>query len=152
MTTIAASTTHKSIACDLQGTYHGTTKFKMTNKIYTLNPEIALNLFGTQGAHVGFAGSVDTWGEVIGWLINPEGKPPKCTNIEFLLLTDKNQLFHATNMRNWTLLNEKHFAIGSGMEYAIASMENGKTPKEAIKVASKYDVFTGGGVKHFSFT
>lgn len=151
MTTVAVSTLHKSIACDLQGTYKGSTKFKMKTKIITLNPEVALNLFGVDGAYVGFAGSLDIWAEVIGWLMNPTTKAPKCGNNEFLMLTSKNEIYHATNMRNWGLMHDKSFAIGTGGSFAVAAMSAGKTPKEAVQIACKHDIYSGGGVKVFSF-
>ena len=37
-------------------------------------------------------------------------------------------------------------AIGTRDEYAIGAMNRGATPREAIKIASKYDVFTGGRI------
>ena len=36
------------------------------------------------------------------------------------------------------------FAIGSGCEYAIAAMRLGKTAKEAVNLAKKCDIYTGG--------
>jgi len=41
----------------------------------------------------------------------------------------------------------KTFAIGSGCKYAMAAMACGKTPAEAVKVASKFDPFTSGPVR-----
>lgn len=41
----------------------------------------------------------------------------------------------------------KTFAIGSGCKYAMAAMACGKTPAEAVKVAAKFDCFTGGPVR-----
>lgn len=44
----------------------------------------------------------------------------------------------------------KSFAIGSGAKYAMAAMACGKTPAEAVKVAAKFDPFTGGAVRSFA--
>jgi hypothetical protein len=41
----------------------------------------------------------------------------------------------------------KTFAIGSGCKYAMAAMACGKTPAEAVKIAAKFDSFTGGAVR-----
>lgn len=38
------------------------------------------------------------------------------------------------------------YAIGSGMQYALAAMECGKTAIEAVKIASKFDPWTGGKI------
>lgn len=44
----------------------------------------------------------------------------------------------------------KSFAIGSGAKYAMAAMACGKTPAEAVRVAAKFDPFTGGAVRSFA--
>lgn len=41
----------------------------------------------------------------------------------------------------------KTFAIGSGCKFAMAAMACGKTPAEAVRIASKLDVYTGGAVR-----
>lgn len=151
MTTIAASSVDASIACDLQFTYKGTIKFKGGTKILTLKPEVAKALFGVNAAHIGFAGNADIWGQIVSWFCDPSDKPPRCKNIEFLMLTDKKQIYHATNMSNWMLIPEKHFSIGSGCEFALGAMSSGKTPLEAVKVASKHCAMTGLGFKSYSF-
>ena len=43
------------------------------------------------------------------------------------------------------------YAIGSGASFAIAAMECGASAKQAIDVAKKYDVFSGGATKAYSF-
>ena len=145
MTTIAANKTE--MACDLQATHSGGVKFKIATKIIDVPTENAMKLFGTKRALIGFCGSVDTWGEVVGWFHIPEGKPPKCRGIEMLMLNENKELWHATNLVNWTELKVNEFAIGSGMQFAIAAMDTGKSPLEACKLASKYDPNTGMGYK-----
>jgi hypothetical protein len=144
MTTIAASVKTGTIAGDRQYTYSGTTKFLGAPKVIAISDKLSAEMFGVPRTLIGFAGNADVWGQVVTFFADPTRKLPKLRNIEFLML-NKNGIYHATTMENWTLLNEKHFAIGSGMNFAMASMESGKTPKEACKVASKYDVMTGLG-------
>lgn len=38
-------------------------------------------------------------------------------------------------------------AMGSGSEYALGALLAGATPKEAVHIASKLDVYTGGRIK-----
>jgi hypothetical protein len=111
--------------------------------------DIAKDMFGVEKAYIGFSGSADEWPDVVSWFANPTKRQPKCSAIEFILLTDEKKIYHATNMRNWLEIVEPHFAIGSGMQYAIAAMESGKTPIEACKVASKFDRNTGLGYKQY---
>ena len=59
------------------------------------------------------------------------------------MLNDKGEIYHATNFSNWLRICDKHYAIGSGMHFAQAAMASGKTPLEAVKIASKFDPSTG---------
>lgn len=143
ITTIAA--TKSSIACDRQFTYRENTKLRGSTKILEINGDICKEVFDVKKALLGFAGNADMWGEIVSWFAYPEGKFPKCRGIEFLLLTSEKKLFHGTNMRNWMLLPDGQFAIGSGAEFAMGAMTSGKTPLEAVKIASKHDPMTGMG-------
>ena len=40
-----------------------------------------------------------------------------------------------------------HSVRGSGMDLALGAMEQGATPKEAITIAAKYDIYTDSDVK-----
>lgn len=147
MTTIAAD--KNSIACDLQFNHSGGIKFKGKTKIIELKTEVSKTIFGTSKALIGFCGNADIWSSVVAWLNTPEGKPPKCKDIEFLMLTAEGELFHGTTLANWMKIDEPYFSIGSGMHLAIAAMASGKTPTEAVKIASKHDPNTGRDVKTF---
>lgn len=139
------------MACDLQMTYGGSVKMKTKTKVLVLEGAVPQQMFNVNKAFIGFSGSADTWGEIVAWFADPSQKPPKCRNIEFLMLTDKKKMYHSTNLRNWLELPDKHFAIGSGMNFAIAAMSLGKTPQEAVLVASKHDIATGMGTKNYKF-
>lgn len=136
------------MACDRQYTYSGTTKFLGAPKIVVLEKERSLELFGMPKTLIGFAGSADVWGQVMSFLIGQEDKLPKLRDIDFLMM-NANGIYHGTNFKNWMLLNEKHFSIGSGMSFALAAMESGKTPLQACRVASRYDLGTGMGFKEY---
>lgn len=49
------------------------------------------------------------------------------------------------------LIENKYFAIGSGRDFAMATMECGGTSKKAIEVASKLDIGTGIGIDSLEF-
>jgi len=44
-----------------------------------------------------------------------------------------------------------YYAIGSGSEFALVAMSCGKSATEAVKEAIKWDCFSGGKVKSYSF-
>jgi ATP-dependent protease HslVU (ClpYQ) peptidase subunit len=151
MTTVAVSHKLGSIACDLQFSHYAGVTFKGATKVLKLSDEVASDMFSAEKAYVGFAGNADIWGNVVTWFTMYEGKPPQCKGIEFLLLTEQG-IWYGTNMTNWLQIKEPHFAIGSGMQFAMAAMEIGKTPIEACRIAGKYDSATGLGYKEYSLT
>lgn len=143
MTTIAVN--KKMMAGDKQMTHSGGTTMTGATKIYDLPEAAAMKIFNCKRAIIGFCGNVDSFADAVGWLHNPDDDPPKIKGVEMLLLNEKGHIYHASNLRNWTRLMDPFFAIGSGMHYAMAAMETGKTPIEAVKVASKFDANTGKG-------
>jgi hypothetical protein len=48
------------------------------------------------------------------------------------------------------LEKNKHYAIGSGHQAALALMDHGMTAFEAVSAVSKRDLYTGGEIKTFS--
>jgi len=39
------------------------------------------------------------------------------------------------------------YSIGSGRKFALAAMECGKSPREAVEIAIKYDIYSGGEIQ-----
>lgn len=39
------------------------------------------------------------------------------------------------------------YSIGSGRQFALAAMEYGKSPREVVEVAIKYDIYSGGEIQ-----
>lgn len=48
---------------------------------------------------------------------------------------------------SWVQDERGVLAVGSGSKYAIGALEHGATPREAVKTAMKWDVYTGGSVE-----
>lgn len=148
MTTITVD--HNSMACDLQMTYGLGTKMKTSSKITVVEGEIARKLFDSEKVFIGFSGSAAAWAEAVTWLAMPETKPPRLRDIELLMLTSNKEIMHSMNLTSWIGIKDKYFSIGSGSPFALAAMECGKSTEEAIKIASKRDVFTGMGIKVYN--
>lgn len=118
-------------------------------KIYEVpHPEV----FGVDKCFIGFAGNTDAFGTVVSWLWTPEERQPTVSGIEMVLLTGDGEILHGTSLRNFMHIDEPHCAIGSGSAYAQAAMALGKTPYEAVEVAAKYDVNTGGPFNKLEMT
>lgn len=142
MTTIAA--TKKQIAGDLQATHSGGLKFKLKTKIIEFyQPLLWPNKF-----YVGLCGNVDAFPNIINWLSDPTGKPPKDASGDFLVLTEDKKIFTFKNPANWIAINQDFYAVGSGMPFAMSAMSCGKTALEACKIANKFDMYTGMGYTH----
>lgn len=108
MTTIAM--TKNEIACDLQFTHGGGHKFKGSTKVHELySPRLYHRPF-----YVGFCGAAQECQAVVQWLQDPDGKPPKVHNSEFLVLTHDKKMFAFQQPTNWLEVKEQNYAIGSG--------------------------------------
>ncbi len=59
------------------------------------------------------------------------------------------QIGHDAESGFWVddVWSERPFAIGSGRDFALAAMDMGATAKEAVEVAARRDVYTGGTIR-----
>ena len=102
---------------------------------------------------MGYSGNVDDVVKVLEFL-NAPGlvKKPKITGrSEFLAVTKDRKIFSFIDPTTWVSIEDPYYAIGSGAPYALGAMYNGASPKEAIKAASKFDPYTGNGIKFLEF-
>lgn len=135
MTTIAYD--GKTLAADSRATSSGM-PYKVV-KIFTL----------ADGSL--FAGSGD-YGQIIAvkeWLENTDSQKPNAADFAGLLVTSDGVLFRIEETLGRLPVHEAFHAIGSGRDFAMAAMHCGRTAREAIEIASLYDVFTGGEVMAF---
>ena len=144
MTTIAVN--KDSLYGDLQYT-NGSYKFKGNGKVFKFK---AHPLICESDYIAGFAGSANDLIDVKHFFEDPESKPPRARELYGLVLTMEGKMYRFDNYKRWFELNEPYSAIGSGRDFAMGAMALGASPKEAIKIASKHDVFTGMGVKGYS--
>jgi ATP-dependent protease HslVU (ClpYQ) peptidase subunit len=134
---------------DLQYTNNNTGgKWKGKTKVYPFNnPDIYPEPF-----IAGFSGSANDTITIVHYWTAPEKftRPPAVKGCGGLVLTQSGDIFIFDNYTRWLKVEEPHAAIGSGQQIALGAMEAGATPKEAIKIASKKDSYTGFGVKGFN--
>ncbi len=135
------------MACDLQATHGGTLKFKVKTKISAVdNP-----LFYPKPFLIGYCGGLEKAQEIINY-VQCAKEPMKVKNkgCEFIILTEDKKIYTFVNPHNWIEINDPHYAIGSGMHYALGALKAGASPKDAVIAASKLDPSTGMGVKVIS--
>lgn len=119
-------------------------------KVLILEKESSQELFGSDKAIVGGAGSANDIGSAWGWFTHMEGRPPRIRNAEFVAITKEGIILTTINdLNNWLVLNSEFHAIGSGMQYAIGAMAAGKSPYKAVEIASMFDNATGYDIEEF---
>lgn len=147
MTTIAV--TKEEIGSDLQYTERGGYKWKGSPKVIKF-PAHPLT-YPHSDFYMGFAGAADDIVRLSQFFRFPEEtKPPRIKDTRGAVLTEEGIIFCWDNYDSWIRVNEPYYAMGSGSHYAIGALATGATVKEAIKVASTKDPFTGFGSKVYS--
>jgi hypothetical protein len=132
---------------DLQMT-EANMKWKCKTKIYKFPAHEATyptEFFG------GFAGDLGVCLDVAAYLSMPDTFKPPRQAINGLILTADKKIFSFNYARTWMELDVPYAAAGSGMYYAIAAMDAGASPIEAMKIVSKRDPYTGMGYKSLKF-
>jgi len=85
------------------------------------------------------------------WTLGQLEQKPKLTNIQILMVDKTKQIYIADKNLVYIPIGCKKWAIGSGGEFALGAMYAGKTAKEAIKIASQLDVYTGNAIDTLTF-
>jgi ATP-dependent protease HslVU (ClpYQ) peptidase subunit len=135
MTTVAYK--NGIIACDKQGT-DGNVGMKASFKAVRTDDTVYL-ITGTLYKGVRFAE----------WLADGQhGKAPKLKNTDVLEFDMRSGKLVIYEGQSYPLpVEETMYAYGSGGQIALGAMAAGATAEEAVKIAIKYDVYTGGGVQ-----
>jgi hypothetical protein len=68
-----------------------------------------------------------------------------------LIWTGK-KLFNCNRLMRLTEVEEDFYAIGSGAGYAMTAMECGKSARQAVQMAARRDISTGGRIVQASLT
>lgn len=137
MTTIAYHHASKTIAVDSFQTMGGVAISLNANKVVTENGVS----FATQGK------SCDE-GLFVDYYFNRQSSQllPECSAI----VADNGKAYSVTinedgNVDRFEL--KADFAMGSGGDFALASMDHGKSAKDAVKYAITRDIYSGGRVR-----
>lgn len=85
------------------------------------------------------------------------GKEIDITDSEFIFgykrthKTSNESELYVWFFNDWSVMNlSDYYAMGSGRKYALAILENGGTPEEAVDIASRLDKSTGGDTQRYS--
>lgn len=61
-----------------------------------------------------------------------------------VMFTDGEVFLYEGGKRCYPVFNPNYYAIGSGADWALAALDAGATPEEALEIAKKRDVYSGG--------
>lgn len=78
----------------------------------------------------------------------PENVVEDMDNFSAILVSPDGDVFVFESSR-FSIPSQTPICIGSGSEYAYGALAMGATAAEAVEVASKYDLYTGGEIKTF---
>lgn len=131
-------------ADSLSSTSDGT-KFYHTQKLYRRTVgkgkqrrKVVMGLCGNVAACLAF----------IDWFGSDEQPPSVQSDEDFtVILADNGRLYEANRFFRLEKIREPFYAIGSGAEAALAAMHMGADAKQAVKVACKVNLGTGGKVR-----
>lgn len=111
--------------------------------------ERAVKLYEDEDYIYGGAGDYISMSEAIGFLtgrISEDEVPETEEDFNLVRLDKKTGKISFTNKTLVWLEIDPPFAIGSGAGFAIGAMASGKSPKEAVKIACKFDAASGGKI------
>ena len=138
MTTIAYCMKRRQVAIDSRVT--------AGNEIVSDNAEKAIF---QEGLIVFFAGTVSHVHEVIKAL--QTGRHKVRCSLDLSGLVWNGAALYEFDVEDgeidWHEVIDKHGAIGSGAAYALAALDSGATPCQAIREAKRRDAMTGGKIK-----
>lgn len=147
MTTIALTTSE--IGSDLQYT-EGNRKWKGGPKVFFCEKHPLT--YPICDFYLGLCGKASELLQVADFFRHPEQikLPKKLSGVSGAILTVEGDIFCFDDPNVWIKVLEPYYAIGSGCEYALGALAQGSTVKQAIQLASKFDVRSGLGTKVFS--
>lgn len=67
-----------------------------------------------------------------------------------ILLAHGNKVYYFENGMWEDISDIPHYSIGSGSDYALAAMDAGASALEAVKIAAKRDIYSGGRIVSMS--
>jgi ATP-dependent protease HslVU (ClpYQ) peptidase subunit len=104
------------------------------------------------GALVAGAGETAAILEMVEWFragAKPEDLPANQRTdncVTLLVITPKGEILEYANGPYPIVVKEKQWAVGSGAEFARTAMYLGKSAREAVTIACKFDTCSGNGI------
>jgi 20S proteasome alpha/beta subunit len=116
-------------------------------------PFSVTKIFRIEKGIVGIDGCMGEGLEIIEWLkqgADPEKYPSFQKDneryVHALLIMNNKEIWRYERQPYPIIVEMPFFASGSGRDFAISAMAMGKTAKEAVELACRFDVYCGNGI------
>jgi hypothetical protein len=112
----------------------------------------AKKLFRVNGSIYGIAGEMSKCLQFVAWRKNVQEKPQFTDSDNFcaIELTPKGKIMKWEQELFPIEVDSPFYAIGSGAAYALGAASAGKTPRQAVQIAARWDEATGSEVQTMS--
>jgi len=102
-------------------------------------------IFRIPNGLIGLAGDCEPIDRYLKWeLKGRKGRPPGIKNIDIIKLTNDGKIITRYSRQIETEVDADYYAIGCGAQAAMAILNQGGTPKEAVKAANKVNIYCSG--------
>lgn len=109
--------------------------------------KIARSRTGFLAAGAGEINSIVPWLRWVERGLKPDEQPDSLHDKSHVIIVDpKGRAYTFEGSTTRLPLRAKFWALGSGMELALGAMAMGADARTAVKVAAKFDVYTGGRI------
>jgi hypothetical protein len=102
------------------------------------------------GSIIGLAGTAFDLGSFVDWYNGDRADPWFAPEHTEILVMSPDGVIRNFNHVGRSFISTAPQAIGSGAAVAYGALAMGASPKQAVEVASKRDIYTGGGVESMS--
>lgn len=115
-------------------------------------PRTTTKIFRVRTSLCGAAGNADQCAEMIAWFKSgaEESKFPSSQRDKddwaTLVVIDKDGIRFYERTPYPCVVEDKFYATGSGRDFATAAMHCGKSAREAVEIASLFDIGCGNGI------
>lgn len=106
-----------------------------------------LKIYKVDGDIIGFCGGLEDGLLFVDWYKHKGDKPSMEEDFGALVLCKDGTMFEYGSKLVKSEIKEPFASIGSGSDIAIGAMEMGADPKQAVKIAAKWDAYTKAPVK-----
>jgi ATP-dependent protease HslVU (ClpYQ) peptidase subunit len=102
---------------------------------------------GDDGSLIAISGQMTEASELLRWLIRPSGERPPISEKITVIVVRPSRSVEIWEENGMYTPSMRFGAWGSGAPTALGAMHAGASAQEAVEIASKIDVWTGGDVQ-----